>query len=177
MLLLMMIAADRETGLIDCSDSRLVQHYYQRMARYAVHKVRAMIGRHDVATEIVQDVFMKLWQKKPTFDHEKALYAWIYKSSHRAAIDYLRSAKVQREEASMEFASHTLDLDSRDLVLEKNLVSACLARLKTREAEIFSYIVFDGMTFDEIGEVLGLSKKTIQRDWASIKGKIETIVR
>jgi RNA polymerase sigma-70 factor (ECF subfamily) len=136
-----------------------------------------MIGREDVAAEIVQDVFMRLWQKQPKFDHEKALYAWIYKSSHRAAIDYLRSAKVQREEGSMDFAISTLGLESRDIVLEKDLVNVCLARLKEREAEIFSYIVFDGMTFDEIAELLGLSKKTIQRDWAKIKEKIEKILR
>ncbi|WP_141732715.1 RNA polymerase sigma factor [Oligoflexus tunisiensis] len=177
MFLFMLAAADREAQPIDCSDSQLVQHYYQGMARYAVHKVKAMIGRDDVAAEIVQDVFMKLWQKKPTFDHERALYAWIYKSSHRAAIDYLRSAAARREECTMDFAVSTLGLEYRDLVLEKDLVNFCLGKLKDREAEIFSYIVFDGMIFDEIAELLGVSKKTIQRDWAKIKEKIEKILR
>ena len=175
MLMLMMMAASTENQVIDCSDQDVIQKIYKQMAKYAIHKVRSMIGREDIAAEIVQEVFLKLWQKKPKFPHEKAVYAWIYTASNRKAIDHLRSASNKSEQFPLELAQNQIQLHDRDLILEKDLIQTCLKKLSQRESEIFTYIVFDDMPYDEIASILDISSKTVQRDWQKIKKKLETI--
>lgn len=56
-----------------------------------VHEARAIVKRVDVAEEVVQDVFMRLWEGRITFDRERgSLRNWLLVVTRRAAIDAAR---------------------------------------------------------------------------------------
>ncbi len=135
-----------------------------------------MVGRTDVAEEIVQTVFLKLWQAALSFPDIKAAYAWVYRACHNAAIDHLRLSSVQRELA-LEANGEPMDFPSGapavDLRLEqRQTLIRHLAALDDREAQILAYRVIDGMTQDEIAMLLGLSRKTIVRICQELETKL-----
>lgn len=152
--------------ILDCSDKRTIERLYSRLARAATAKAYAVVGRADLAAEIAHDAFIKLWQKGGKFPSEKAVYVWLFKTCHRAAIDHVRSAAHKREDYNKEDTS-ALDSaparSSNDALMNQELVKRYLSVLTPEEAEAFLYVTLDGMTQAEVVEVMGVSRRTVQR--------------
>jgi RNA polymerase sigma-70 factor (ECF subfamily) len=159
---------------IDCSDKATIERLYAKMSRAAIAKAQSIVRRGDLAAEIAHDAFIKLWQGGGQFPSEKAVYAWIFKTCHRAAIDHLRSAAHKREHYSDDDAETFAapggpasgggsSSGSRDAVMTRQLVTRYLADLTDEEAEAFLYVALDGMTQVEVAEMMGLSRRTVQR--------------
>src|SRR5690606_31004004 len=92
--------------MIDCGDKNVINSLYRKMGRAIMAKAFSIVNRQDVAAEIVQDTFTKLWEKAPQMPEEKAIYVWLYKTCQRQAIDHVRSASVRREHyAADDFSS------------------------------------------------------------------------
>lgn len=143
-------------------------------------KAASIVRRQDIAAEIAHDTFIKLWESGHTFPNEKAVYVWIYKTCHRAAIDHLRSAAHRRESFAGE------DLESletepmaryRDVVMTRQLIRAAIQKLKPDEAEAFLYVALDGMTHIEVASVMELSRRTVQRLLEKVEIKFQEVRR
>lgn len=135
------------------------------MGKAAVAKAYSIVQRMDVAKEIAQDVFLKLWQSKGVFPNDKAVYVWIYKTTQRAAIDHLRSASNRYDVRGDHVTDDLLDqkVQVGDAVISRDVVRRYLAKLPEREADIFVYVALDDMSHAEVAELLDVSTKTIQR--------------
>lgn len=164
-----MAEANERQDVIDCSDKATIDRLYSKMARAAIAKAQSVVGRGDVAAEIAHDSFIKLWQGGGQFPSEKAIYAWIFKTCHRAAIDHLRSAAHRREDynrdddTALDFGVSSRSGDHGDQLMTRELVTRYLRVLKPDEAEAFLYVTLDGMTQAEVVEIMGLSRRTVQR--------------
>jgi RNA polymerase sigma-70 factor (ECF subfamily) len=156
---------------LNCSDKQVIHKLYEKMAAPASWKAFSIVRRKDIAHEIVQDVFIKLWQSGGIFPNEKAVYAWIYKACHRAAIDHVRSATFRRESYVDTYADEAREgaKTQEDNLLDREAVIECTKNLSAEEAEIFIYAEVDRLTQVEIAELTGKSRRTIQR----ISAKIE----
>ena len=159
---------------MDVGSKSDVERLYNKVGRAAISKTMKLVGRLDIAEEIVQNSFLKLWQSKPHFDNEKAAYGWVYRTCHNAGIDFLRSATHKREmrpdpEILDQFAIHP---EGADLVATRDEWTKAVRLLKTKEAEILAYRVVDGMTQEEIAGLLGVSRKTVVRICAAIEKKL-----
>ncbi len=155
---------ESDAPVIDCSDKRTIERVYAKMVRAATAKAASIVRRPDLAAEIAHDSFIKLWQGGGKFPSEKAVYAWIYKTCHRAAIDHLRSAAYRREDYGTEdFDQVPQRGPAPDGVMTRQLVEKCIGLLTAQEAEAFLYLTLDGMTQVEVAEVMGLSRRTVQR--------------
>jgi RNA polymerase sigma-70 factor (ECF subfamily) len=125
-----------------------------------------MLGRREIAQEVVQDVFIRLWRSGPKFNSEKAAYAWIFKACHNASIDVLRSA-LYRHEANADDVLEAPDLVSPDSPLRsaenRQLLRHAIASLSAQEAAVVMYYAFDSMNQEEIAAQMQLSRKTIGR--------------
>ena len=92
------VATLAATGVIvDSGDAKDLGELYLKAGRAAIAKTAALIGNRQAAEDIVQDVFSRLWSARLRFPSQRAGFFWIYKSCHRAGIDYLRSGRVRFE--------------------------------------------------------------------------------
>lgn len=71
-------------GALDCANRRVIELLYQRLGRAVVHRVARVVGRNDLAQEILQETFMRLWTLGPSFATELAAFSWVYKTSNQA---------------------------------------------------------------------------------------------
>ena len=150
---------------IDTSQRNVIDLVYQKFGRAALSKLIYVVGRTDVATELLQEVFVRLWTKGMVFDAPEQLYAWIYRACHNAGIDYLRSAVHRRENS----ATMVPDLDQMDdcdiegTYVAKEHIRSILTRFSQRDASIIAFVAIDEMTHDEAAIAVGVSKKTVTR--------------
>ena len=60
-----------------CGRREVIDACYQRFGKPALSKLKQLVSREDIAAELLQEVFIKLWQKEIIFEDEKMLYGWI----------------------------------------------------------------------------------------------------
>lgn len=69
----------------------LVDTYKERV--YSI--VRRMVISHDDADDIVQEVFVRVWENVDGFREESSLYTWIYRISVNESLRFLKSKRLK----------------------------------------------------------------------------------
>jgi RNA polymerase sigma-70 factor (ECF subfamily) len=138
----------------------LVRSHGARLCNFAVRFVRS----HDIAEDIVQDVFLAIWRRQTEFDYADPL-PYLYQAVRNRAVMHARQQRVRdrwREavEATAEPAeTEPADADTADL-------AAALARaveaLPERCRLVFTMSREQDLTYAEIARLLGISIKTVE---------------
>lgn len=148
---------------------------YQRLGRPALSKTLYLVGQKNVAEEIVQESFVRLWQKKPVFPSLRQAYAWVYRCCTNAAIDFLRNKSNQTVEFDVDTILPTNDLDLEQRTALKQTWQQVLAALDRDEAELFVYRAIEGLNQDEVAEVMDISRRTVNRMQEKVAQKISRV--
>ncbi|WP_353124308.1 RNA polymerase sigma-70 factor [Parapedobacter pyrenivorans] len=117
-----------------------------------------------MAEEIVQTVFLKLWENRERMTIHTSLRAYLYKSVYHESLNYLKHKKVQRkymEEAMVEQKQRQTDELTADSELRHQL-HAALQRLPEKCRTVFQLSRFEELRYHEIAERLGISVKTVE---------------
>jgi RNA polymerase sigma-70 factor (ECF subfamily) len=122
------------------------------------------LGDRQLAEEVVQDVFTRVWRHADSFDPSRASFrTWIYGIARNAIIDLKRRSSVRPSVAT---APEDLDDGPGEDVLERALlvwqVSAALERLTPEHRQVIRLAHFQGMRLREIAELTGLPLGTVK---------------
>lgn len=131
-------------------------------------------GQTDVAEEIVQDAFMKIWETRHETDIKGSLHTYLYTIVRNNSLNYLKHLLIERKYCAdrirqLQKALNYLQLSQEDgssiLIaeeMERSLKDA-IASLPPKCREIFLLHRQDGMTYSEIAVELGVSINTVQK--------------
>jgi RNA polymerase sigma-70 factor (ECF subfamily) len=132
------------------------------------------------AEEILQDIFMQLWQKASQFDAQRgSLPAWLLVMTRNRAISRLRR-RNPASEASMDEASASLPYRLDHFVIERELlgkVRMAMEELPPAQREALEMAYFEGMSQSEIagrtGEPLGTIKTRLRSAMQTLRQKCD----
>lgn len=170
---------------IDTADEGTVRMLYAKLGRPALGKTISLVGKA-AAEEIVQDVFIKLWKAKLKFPNLRSAYAWVYKCCTNAAIDFLRSRGNQTEALQTEDGKLLLDTVQAEYQAgampdqqteAKQALVILIRELNQDEASYFVCRQLEGLSQDEISEVMKISRRTVNRLQERVDKKLEMIRR
>ncbi|MEM9097975.1 MAG: RNA polymerase sigma factor [Pseudomonadota bacterium] len=141
-------------GETDETDDTLV--LYQRWHGSLVMTARKIVRDPAVAEELAQES----WVRWLGAGEVKNTPGFLRRTVINSAIDWLRSAKSERER--IEATSVTADPapDTEQIVIGRNMIArvdAALAELGPNYRDVFNMRCIDGLTYDEIGRALGVS--------------------
>lgn len=120
----------------------------------------SMLKNKEDSEEVVQTVFMKIWNIKRSNLPESNEATWLYNVVKNETINYLRKQK------------HTLNID--DLyyideeneeiknIIDKEYYNKILSKINTNEQEIVSLKILSGLSFREIAQILNIPISTVQ---------------
>ena len=134
--------------------------YFDPLRNYLYYKC----GDSDLATDIVQDIFLKVWEK-PIDVTSKTIKALLYKMVNDAFFDQLRKNKV----ADKYLSRLDLNLNSNgpDDILEfeelKQQYETSLAALGEKQRSVFLMSRMEDLTYKEIAERLSISVKAVEK--------------
>lgn len=72
------------------------------------------VGKHDLAEDLTQDIFLKLYRSLDTFDRRANFQTWLISVSRNLCIDHYRSVRKERETINRDVDASTLMPVSRD---------------------------------------------------------------
>lgn len=145
-------------------DFRVYEIVFKKYYPQLVVFVMRHIGDQDVAKDIVQDIFFKLFESSQSLPDDFQLKSWFYKVARNAAVDYLRHLQViDRHKFLMSEAmlcTSEIDEEVDEEVYKK--VNIAIASLPEQCRLIIQMNVVDGKKYLEIADELGISINTIR---------------
>jgi len=136
--------------------------YYPPLTIFAKKYVEDL----DTAQDIVQDMFVWLYESRDTIGSIKSLKPYLFQSIKNRCFNYLRSKKIhQKHEAVILNTQHNVEPDVVNKMAEVELegkIFQVVARLPERCQLIFRMSRVDGKKNSEIAENLGISIRTVE---------------
>jgi RNA polymerase sigma-70 factor (ECF subfamily) len=140
----------------------LFRSSYVSLVKYA----KTLVRDQDTAEEIVQDLFVKLWQEKEKINIESSLNGYLFRSVHNRCLHYIDHRKiVERHADEMAIAQKENPEDPSEILHYKDLqarIARIIERLPERCGKIFCMSRFEGLKYSEIAERLSVSVKTVE---------------
>ncbi len=140
---------------------------YRRHAGAVFGLAKRLLGDHAQAEEIVQEVFLRLWNEPDRFDPDRgSLRSFLLSHSHGRAVDSLRSNTARRRREDREAhltadAGYDVDREVWDLTLASQVRDA-LADLQEGERVAIELAYFGGLTYREVAQQLGEAEGTVK---------------
>jgi len=140
----------------------LFDKYYKEMCKLSYR----LVGRSDIAEDIVQDTFINIWNKRQTLQYSGPIKPYFIRSVINASLNYLKSLYARQhfdEESKM--TEQITNADQSDLLENKELeelLRLAIEQLPERCRVIFSMSRMSGLSHKEIAEHLNISTKTIE---------------
>lgn len=145
----------------------LYKRYFTALCLYA----HGLLHDEELAREIVNDVFLKLWNKRIEIDIKTGIKPYLYRCIHNSCVDKLKLKKCINNNQLVEITDKIKDLTGQDEeyilkqisfeYLEKDVTSS-IDQLPPRCREIFLLSRFELLSYNEISEKLDISVNTVK---------------
>ncbi|HYH55659.1 MAG TPA: RNA polymerase sigma-70 factor, partial [Anseongella sp.] len=132
--------------------------------------------------EILQDVFVKLWERRQMLVTIASFRGYIYRMARNRVLNYFRSAKarVRTEALSEREQQQPCETGAADQLLYKQyykLARQAISLLPERRKEVFLLRLEEGLSLQEIADQLRVSKSAVKQHLYSASGFIREYLR
>ncbi|SIO55045.1 RNA polymerase sigma-70 factor, ECF subfamily [Chitinophaga niabensis] len=121
--------------------------------------------REEAAREILQEVFIRLWEKRNTLDPDKSFRSYLFRIAENCVVDFFRKAAQDKK-----LGKQLMDLASeRYLHVEENIyereksaiLNQAINLLPPQRKRVFELCKVEGKSYKEVSLMMGISVSTI----------------
>jgi RNA polymerase sigma-70 factor (ECF subfamily) len=138
----------------------LLERYWPAVFAYVLRRT----GSRDAAADIAQDVFCRFWERRAGWRPGGSVRGLLFRIARNTAISQHRRGRA-RERATVGFAELYEDRAPAPLPAERaelrTALERAIAALPARRREVFQLRMVDDLSYDEVAEVMGISKQTV----------------
>lgn len=147
-------------------DQQAFKEFYQscffRMYQFAY----SFVHSKESAEEVVNDVFMNIWQKRQTLDSIQNINVYLYVAVKNASLNHLRKhnlpAPLSIDDLGVQHLRFVASPESILLTRELQArVQEAIGQLPPRCRLIFKLVKEDGLSYKEVAAILDISVKTV----------------
>ena len=157
-----MVARDFKTSVLPVS---------KKLLRFATH----FLKDEDEAKDVVQDVFLKLWQKKEELVKVENIEAYAMRMTRNRCLDVIRGNKVIPidNDTDRKLKEETEDVHSKvELSESANQIKRLIEKLPDLQRTIMHYRDIEQLSYDEIEEATGLKVNAIRVNLSRARKKV-----
>ncbi len=140
---------------------KLFQEYYSSLCYFATQ----FLNDDSVAEGIVQEVFLKIWEKKKVIEINTSLKQYLFRSVRNSCLNIIQHDKVKKQYAEQVMGNSKQNIDFSKYYLEVGLaqkIEESINSLPQKRKEIFKLSKEDGLKYKEIADKLNISVKTVE---------------
>tara|TARA_B100001287_G_scaffold225070_1_gene194538 strand:- start:2533 stop:3081 length:549 start_codon:yes stop_codon:yes gene_type:complete len=153
----------------------LVNHFKKSI----YFQIRRIVFTHENTDDVVQEVFIKCWNKLNTFNGKSKLSTWIYRVTYNEAIQWIRKnrkeyhlniSEIQTDNQPTTNIFHK-DADEISILLEKAIL-----QLPEKQKMVFQLKYFEDLSYKEIQIIIGGSIGGLKANYHHAVTKIEKLL-
>ncbi|WP_010252957.1 RNA polymerase sigma factor [Myroides injenensis] len=151
----------------------LVTTYQERL----YHQIRSIVYNHDDTDDILQETFIKIYQKIDTFKGDSKLFSWMYRIATNQALDFLKAKskqlKISIEETNSLIinkleADELFDGDQAEILLQR-----AVASLPEKQQLVFKMKYYQELDYNTLSQILDTSVGALKASYHHAVKKIE----
>lgn len=125
-----------------------------------------VVKKEEVAEEVLQDVFVKIWDRFNNYDPSKGkLFTWMLNIARNQAIDKTRSKEITKERKTSDIENVVNKIDSEDYI-EQRIdgigVKDILKDLPEEQRFVVEYLYFQGYSQSELADEFNIPLGTVK---------------
>lgn len=143
----------------------MLYHQYKQAVYRNIYK---MVQHTETAEDILQEVFLSLWQNRASIREDKSVAGWLFVVSYHKAISFLKQKlkeslifqslpemvdKIPEQEWYQEEHSHDIQL---------SMIEDAVSHLPNRKQEVFKLCRFEGKSYEEVALKAGISVTSVK---------------
>ncbi|HLC82888.1 MAG TPA: sigma-70 family RNA polymerase sigma factor [Bacteroidia bacterium] len=157
---------DELVSLLKNKDIKAFDALYNNYSSSLFGIISRIIPTEEIAQDILQDVFVKIWKSTDMYDKSKGrLYTWMLNIARNSAIDYSRSKQFKSETKNQDIDNSVYEVNKQksssfntDVIGLKEEVT----RLKEDYRILIDLIYFKGFTQEETAKELNIPLGTVK---------------
>jgi RNA polymerase sigma-70 factor (ECF subfamily) len=121
-----------------------------------------IVKNQETAEDIVQDCFIKLWEKKEELNISGNINAYLAKMVRNRSLDFIKKRKIQTSELNESYQGTIENNDLLELDDLQSSIDHVIDNLPEKCRQTFVLSRFEELSYQEIAEQLDISKKTVE---------------
>ncbi|HQW82976.1 MAG TPA: sigma-70 family RNA polymerase sigma factor [Ferruginibacter sp.] len=142
--------------------------------------IRRMVVNHEDANDVLQNMFIKVWNALENFREDSQLYTWLYRIATNESLSFLEKEK---RKASISFSDVETGLSNK-LQAEKHFdanklewkLQAAIQKLPEKQRVVFNLRYYDEMPYEKMSKVLDTSEGALKASYHHAVKKIEDYI-
>ncbi len=155
----------------------LIMRKYQKNIYW---HVRRLLIDHEDSNDVVQNVFLKVWESLKNFRGDSKLYTWLYKIATNEALSFLKKKQRRFYIPIVNIESKLADKLESDPYFDGNEIQRklqkAILKLPEKQKLVFNLRYFDEMKYEDISEITGVSVGALKASYHIALKKIEKIL-
>ena len=156
---------ENEATALRSGDEAVYDAVFRRLYAPLCHYATSLTdGDPDEAEDLVQQVFVKLWERRTQLDVEKTVKAYLYKMVYNAGLNRIRHRQIKHKYQqfnALQLENARLEPEDTAPELRERLQKA-IENLPPQCRNIFELSRFEDLKYREIADQLNLSVKTVE---------------
>ncbi len=139
----------------------IFKKYYPALCASSYH----YLGDHEDAEEMVQTVFVRIWEKRSTLPSDISIKHYLFRAVRNHCLNHLQHEKIKSRHAEQVLKNSGDDDVYSDSVIEPDWgakIDEAISLLPPKRLEIFRLSREEGLKYKEIAEQMNISVKTVE---------------
>jgi RNA polymerase sigma factor (sigma-70 family) len=167
------------TALLQQGDQQAISLLYHHYSAALFGIVNRMIPSRELAEEVLQDAFIKVWNNADKFDPNKGrLFTWLARICRNAAFDKLRTAGFRRSKQTdpLENDVYNRVTLSEEAVIEDSGLKKVISQLDEKKRIVIDLAYFLGYSQSEIAKELNIPLGTVKSRMRVAVNELRTLL-
>ena len=146
-------------------DEHAFKQLYQLYSGRIYGNLLKLLKKEEIAQELLQDVFLKIWMKRETIDPELSFRSYLFRIAENMVTDFFRKAAVDRKLRAHLISRATEEGLSADSMIHykesDSMLNQAIRQLPPQRRQVFILCKIEGKSYKEVSRELGISTSTI----------------
>lgn len=164
------------------NDISALKWFYVQYSEKLYYNAMKITKDHHLSKDIVQDVFIKLWDKRATIDPSKPILNWLFVVSYHHAVDCLK-IKLRSSLRDWKVTSDIPQSTSEEIEEKKKkeanfeVLSMAISNLSNQKRRVVELCKIQGKTYELAAKEMSISKYTVKEYLSGAMKNIKDFVQ
>lgn len=156
--------------------TQIIKKYQEKLYWH----IRRIVVDHDDANDILQNMFIKVWNSLENFREDSQLYTWLYRIATNECFTFLEQLKRRTSVSLDDVDSGLINKIKADQNFDANKLEwklqLAIQHLPEKQRIVFSLRYYDEMPYEEMSRVLETSEGALKASYHHAAKKIENYI-